>query len=68
MTCAIEFLLRIYSTPQAEYNSSENGQARTRLSDGKRYLPSWYLNDFETELAFVSVSDSRVLDRIIRDP
>ena len=59
---------RVDSIPQVEYNLSENVQASSKPSYGKLYLSSWHLNDFETDLACYSVSDSRVLDRVIPDP
>lgn len=46
----------------AEYNPSENVQASPKPSYGKLYLSSQHPNDFETDLAYYSVSDSRVLD------
>lgn len=59
---------RVNSIPQAEYNLSENVQASSKPSHGKFYLSSQHPNDFETDLACYSVSDSRVFDRVIPDP
>lgn len=59
---------RVDSIPQAEYNLSENAQASSKSSHGGLYLSSQHPNDFETDLTYYSVSDSRVLDRVILDP